>query len=65
VTIQFDSDSKAAAVQRKKAFADAAAKGYYVGIAHVSFPGVGHLRKDGAGYRWIPVNYANGSVAGK
>lgn len=65
VTIKFDSDSKAAAAQRKKAFADAAAKGYYVGIAHVSFPGVGHLRKEGAGYRWIPVNYSNSTAAGK
>lgn len=57
VTIQFDSDSKAAAPQRKKAFADAAAKGYLVGIAHVSFPGIGHVRRQGAGYAWLPVNY--------
>ena len=57
VTIQFDSDSKAAAPQRKKQFADAAAKGYYVGVAHISFPGIGHLRAEGAGYVWVPVNY--------
>jgi glyoxylase-like metal-dependent hydrolase (beta-lactamase superfamily II) len=58
VTIQFDSDSKAAAVQRKKAFADAAKSGYLVGAAHLPFPGLGHLRKQGNGYVWVPVNYS-------
>jgi glyoxylase-like metal-dependent hydrolase (beta-lactamase superfamily II) len=59
VTIQFDSDSKAAAPQRQKLYADAAAKGYYVAFTHVSFPGIGHVRKEGSGYEWIPVNYSN------
>jgi glyoxylase-like metal-dependent hydrolase (beta-lactamase superfamily II) len=58
VTIQFDIDAKAAAPQRKKAFADAAKKGYFVAIAHVSFPGIGQLRPDGKGYRWLPANYS-------
>lgn len=58
VTIQFDSDSKAAAPQRKKAYAEAAAKGYYVAVAHVSFPGIGKLRADGKGYTWLPANYS-------
>jgi len=57
VTIQFDVDSRAAAPQRKKAYADAARNGYYVAIAHVSFPGIGQLRPDGKGYRWLPANY--------
>jgi glyoxylase-like metal-dependent hydrolase (beta-lactamase superfamily II) len=57
VTIQFDVDSKAAAVQRKKAYADAAKQGYWVGAAHLSFPGLGHLRSEGVGYAWVPVNY--------
>lgn len=59
-TMQFDSDSKAAAPQRKKAYAAAAAQGYYVGVAHVSFPGIGKLRTDGKGYRWLPANYTAG-----
>ncbi len=58
VTIQFDTDSKAAAAQRKLAYADAAKQGYLVGSAHLSFPGLGHLRRDGAGYAWVPVNYS-------
>lgn len=58
VTIQFDSDFKAAATQRKSAYAEAAAKGYWVGAAHLSFPGIGKLAKAGAGYRFVPVNYS-------
>jgi len=57
VTIQFDSDSTRAAPQRKKAYADAAKNGYFVAVAHVSFPGIGQLRPDGKGYRWLPANY--------
>ena len=59
VTIQFDVDAKAAAPQRKKAYADAAKNGYYVAVAHVAFPGIGQLRPDGKGYRWLPANYTN------
>lgn len=57
VTIQFDVDAKAAMPQRRKAYADAARKGYYVAVAHVAFPGIGQLRADGKGYRWLPANY--------
>jgi len=57
VTVAFDVDSKAAMPQRKKAYADAAKNGYFVAIAHVSFPGIGQLRPDGKGYRWLPANY--------
>jgi glyoxylase-like metal-dependent hydrolase (beta-lactamase superfamily II) len=60
VTIQFDTDSKKAAAERKKAFADAAKQGYFAAIAHISFPGIGQLRTEGAGYRWLPVNYSAG-----
>jgi glyoxylase-like metal-dependent hydrolase (beta-lactamase superfamily II) len=58
VTIQFDTDSKAAAVQRKRAFAEAAKQGYMVGSAHLSFPGLGHLRTECKGYAFVPVNYS-------
>jgi glyoxylase-like metal-dependent hydrolase (beta-lactamase superfamily II) len=62
VTIQYDQDSKAAEPQREKALSDAAAGGYWVGVAHVPFPGIGHVRKEGTGYAWVPINY---SPAGK
>jgi glyoxylase-like metal-dependent hydrolase (beta-lactamase superfamily II) len=58
VTIQFDSDPKAAAPARQKAYAAAAQGGYYVAVSHVSFPGIGKLRADGKGYDWLPVNYS-------
>lgn len=58
VTIQFDSDSKAAYAQRQKAYSDAAEHSYMVGAAHLSFPGVGYIRKEGKGYAWMPLNYA-------
>ena len=57
VTIKFDTDSKSAAKERAKAFADAAKHGYWVGAAHLPFPGVGHLRSEGSGYAWLPANY--------
>ena len=59
VTISFDSDPKAAMPQRQKAYAEAAKNGYYVAVAHVSFPGIGKLRADGKGYRWLPANYSS------
>ena len=61
VAIQFDTDQKAAIAERKKADADAAKNGYLVGITHVSFPGVGHVRTapGGKGYEWLPINYTS------
>jgi glyoxylase-like metal-dependent hydrolase (beta-lactamase superfamily II) len=58
VFLKFDSDSKAAIAQRKKAYANAAREGYWVGSAHLSFPGLGHLRAQGKGYAFIPANYS-------
>jgi glyoxylase-like metal-dependent hydrolase (beta-lactamase superfamily II) len=60
VAIQFDTDPKSAIAVRKKAYAEAAKAGYLVAVAHISFPGIGQLRADGAGYRWLPVNYSAG-----
>ncbi|WBS01099.1 MBL fold metallo-hydrolase [Pseudoduganella sp. SL102] len=59
VTIVFDVDPAAAAAQRKQAFADALKGRYWVAGDHVAFPGVGHLRADGDGYRWVPMPYVN------
>lgn len=58
VSVRFDSDSKAAMPARRRAYADAANKGYFAAVAHVSFPGLGQLRPDGKGYRWLPVPYS-------
>ncbi len=65
VTIQFDVDPTAAAATRALAFADASKQGYLIALAHMSFPGVGHLRRDGKGYRFVPLTYLNDYYAGK
>jgi len=64
VTIEFDSDPRAAAAQRARAFADAAQRGYLVAPAHMAFPGVGHLRSDPGrpGYVWVPIAYINDAI---
>jgi glyoxylase-like metal-dependent hydrolase (beta-lactamase superfamily II) len=59
VTIGFDVDSNAAARQHVTAFEDAAKNGYLVAGAHISFPGVGHVRRNGdKGYAFVPLNYS-------
>ena len=56
-TVQFDSDSTKAMPERQRLYAEAAKAGHYVAVAHVSFPGIGQLRADGNGYRWLPATY--------
>jgi len=36
---------------------DAAAKRYWIAGAHLSFPGIGHLRAGQHGYTWVPAAY--------
>lgn len=57
VAIGFDSDSKNAVKQRIKVFNQAAKDGDLAGAAHLSFPGLGHIRRTTIGYEWIPLNY--------
>ncbi len=60
VTIKFDTETKAAAKERAKAYADAAKNGYMVGVSHIAFPGLGHVRKaTGKAYTWVPANYSS------
>ena len=58
IAINFDSDSPRAIEQREKAFAEAAQKRWLVGAAHLSFPGLGHIRSEGSGYAFEPLNYS-------
>jgi len=59
VTIRFDVDSPAAARQRNAALKDAAARGYLVAAAHVSFPGIGYVRRQVKGFEWLPLPYSS------
>lgn len=57
VAISFDSDPKAAVAQRLRVFGDSARQSELVGAAHLSFPGLGYLNKQGEGYNWVPLDY--------
>lgn len=57
VAIEFDVDQTQAIATRKKVFADAAAQKLWVAGAHLPFPGIGHVRTEGNGYAWVPVEY--------
>lgn len=57
VAIRFDSDAKAAVAQRLRVFGDSARQAELVGAAHLSFPGLGYLNRQGEGYGWVPLNY--------
>ncbi|HEU5434769.1 MAG TPA: MBL fold metallo-hydrolase [Telluria sp.] len=57
VTISFDSEQKEALASRRQAFDAAARAGYLIGGAHLAFPGLGHLRKEGKGFEFVPVNF--------
>jgi glyoxylase-like metal-dependent hydrolase (beta-lactamase superfamily II) len=57
VTIAFDTDPKEAAKARDKIFTEAAKQGALIAASHIQFPGLGHLKKAGNSYEWIPVNF--------
>lgn len=63
IAIGFDIDEAAAISQRKLAMADAASKGYLVGAAHISFPGIGRIAARGSSYEWFPVNYSEQALS--
>lgn len=53
----FDSDSKAADAERRKIFAMAVKEGDLLAGAHLPFPGLGHVRAEGKGFEWLPINF--------
>ncbi|CBJ37369.1 putative beta-lactamase-like, zn-dependent hydrolase protein [Ralstonia solanacearum CMR15] len=57
VAIEFDVDPKQAVATRRRLFAEAAHDKLWVGGAHLPFPGLGHVRKDGKAYAWVPIEY--------
>jgi len=58
IAIEFDVNRKQAVASRKKLFKDAAANKLWVAGAHMPFPGLGHVRKLGDGYSWVPAEYS-------
>jgi glyoxylase-like metal-dependent hydrolase (beta-lactamase superfamily II) len=59
VTFEHDGDPSRAAMSRNAVLRRAAAERWWIGAAHLPFPGLGHVRSEGAtGYAWAPVEYA-------
>ncbi len=58
VSFSADSDEHAAITARRKAFDLSSANRWWVGAAHMPFPGLGHLRRYARRYAWVPVPYA-------
>jgi glyoxylase-like metal-dependent hydrolase (beta-lactamase superfamily II) len=59
ITITFDQNQPKARAVRTAAFAQFARDGMTIAAPHVSFPGVGRLRPEGSGYRWVPLEYTD------
>ena len=59
LTDAYDADAAAGTAQRKKIFAEIAEHRYWVAGAHLSFPGIGHLRSTGTGYTYVHANYTS------
>lgn len=57
ITIEVDVNREQARQSRERILALAAQDKLWIGAAHFPFPGIGHIVKDGSGYRWIPTEY--------
>lgn len=57
ITVEYDVDQPAAAAARRALLDEVAATGLVVASPHISFPGLGHLRKAGDAYRWMALPY--------
>jgi glyoxylase-like metal-dependent hydrolase (beta-lactamase superfamily II) len=58
ITIVYDVP-KAAEATREQAFSQFANDRELVAAPHLPFPGIGHVRRTGKGYQWVPVEYSN------
>ncbi|MBC7942210.1 MAG: MBL fold metallo-hydrolase [Chitinophagaceae bacterium] len=64
VTITFDQDQPKARTVRQQAFVEFAREETLIAAPHLQFPGVGRIRADGNGYRWVALPYVNRSSGG-
>jgi glyoxylase-like metal-dependent hydrolase (beta-lactamase superfamily II) len=58
VTIEVDRNPAAAITTRRRILAQVADRRWWIATAHLPFPGIGHIRKDAAGYSYVPAEYA-------
>jgi glyoxylase-like metal-dependent hydrolase (beta-lactamase superfamily II) len=57
ITIAYDVDAAAAVRSRQHLLQLATSKGYLVGSAHISFPGLGHIDSTATGFEWLTAPY--------
>ncbi|MFO7648563.1 MBL fold metallo-hydrolase [Halomonas sp. 3H] len=57
VAIEFDTDPEQAIATRQAVLEGAAEDAHWVAGAHLPFPGIGHVIREGEGYRWLPVEF--------
>jgi len=62
VTVVYDANPSEAAQARLWELQFASDNGLLVASDHISFPSLGHVRKAGSAYRWVPIPY-NAMVA--
>lgn len=65
VTVVYDLDPNAARATRARAFESFARDRELIAAPHLPFPGVGHVRRAGKGYQWVPVDYGNRETGGR
>jgi glyoxylase-like metal-dependent hydrolase (beta-lactamase superfamily II) len=58
IAVEYDVDPKGAVASRQRVLRDAAREGFMVGGAHLSFPGLGHVRAEKSGFSWVPLPYS-------
>lgn len=54
----FDVDVAAQQKNRKTFYNKAAQEKHLIAAAHISFPGIGHLQKNGDSFLWVPVPFS-------
>lgn len=59
ITIVYDVEQPAAKSQREKQFSRLADSRHRVAGAHLPFPGLGYIRKEAAGFTYVPADYKN------
>jgi len=57
VSVEYDTNAALAETTRRTFFAKAAKDGFWIGAAHISFPGLGHVGVRGTAFIWMPAEY--------
>jgi glyoxylase-like metal-dependent hydrolase (beta-lactamase superfamily II) len=57
VSVEYDNDGAQAEATREAIYSEAAKDGFWIGAAHISFPGLGHIGVRGKEFIWMPAEY--------